>query len=350
MVETRPFPVPNPDARHRILIADDDEGVLHVLTRLFEREQLGEIHAISDSRRVLPMYFELHPDIVLLDVEMPRLDGLAVLKQIRSRQAPTEFLPIIVISGKEDPTLRVEALRSGATDFIAKPFDLQEVTLRVKEALRTRDLTVSLEDRIRERTEKLRDAEREAVRRLAMIAELRDYADGEHPKRVGDTSASIAAQMGFSEAWVELVRAAAPLHDIGKIAIPEEILLKPGSLTLEEFDIVQSHTTLGARLLGGSDTEVFQLAEEIALYHHESYDGTGYTPGLAGEAIPVVARIVTVADVFDALTHERPYKRAWTWVEAVNWITDQAGRKFDPFVVEAFRETQSVRIPEQPER
>ncbi|HEX6641236.1 MAG TPA: response regulator, partial [Thermoanaerobaculia bacterium] len=204
MVETRPFPVHGPDTRHRILIADDDEGVLHVLTRLIEREQLGEVHAVSDSRRVLPMYFELHPDIVLLDVEMPRLDGLAVLRQIRSRQVPTEFLPIIVISGKEDPTLRVEALRSGATDFIAKPFDLQEVTLRVKEALRTRDLTVSLEDRIKDRTEKLRAAEQEAVRRLAMIAELRDYADGEHPKRVGDTSASIAAEMGFTETWVEL--------------------------------------------------------------------------------------------------------------------------------------------------
>ena len=350
MVETRPFPVHNPDERHRILVADDDEGVLHVLTRLLEREKMGEVHAISDSRRVLPMYFDLHPDLVLLDVEMPRLDGLSVLKQIRSRQAPTEFLPIIVISGKSDPTLRVEALRSGATDFIAKPFDLQEVALRVREALRTRDLTVSLEDRIQERTDRLKATESEAVRRLAMIAELRDYADGEHPKRVGDTAASIAAEMGFTETKVELLRAAAPLHDIGKIAIPEEILLKPGSLTLEEFDLVQSHTTLGARLLGGSDTEVFQLAEEIALYHHESWDGTGYTPGLAGEAIPVVARIVTVADVFDALTHERPYKRAWTWVEAVNWITDQAGHKFDPAVVEAFREIQSVRIPEQPER
>jgi putative two-component system response regulator len=338
------------ERRHRILIADDDEGVLHVLTRLMEREQLGEVHAVSDSRRVLPLYFDLRPDIVLLDVEMPRLDGLAVLKQIRSRQAPTEFLPIIVISGKADPTLRVEALRSGATDFIAKPFDHQEVTLRVREALRTRGLTVSLEDRISERTEKLKGAESEAVRRLAMIAELRDYADGEHPKRVGDTSASIAAEMGFSEARVELVRAAAPLHDIGKIAIPEEILLKPGALTLEEFDIIQSHTTLGARLLGGSDTEVFQLAEEIALYHHENWDGTGYTPGLAGEAIPVVARIVTVADVFDALTHDRPYKRAWTWDEAVQWISEQAGQKFDPAVVEAFREVQSMRLPEQPGR
>ena len=348
MVETRPFPVPAPDARHRILMADDDEGVLHVLTRLMEREGLGEVHAISDSRRVLPAYFELRPDIVLLDVEMPRLDGLSVLKQIRSRQAPTEFLPIIVISGKVDPTLRVEALRSGATDFIAKPFDLQEVTLRVREALRTRDLTISLEDRIADRTEKLKAAESEAVRRLAMIAELRDYADGEHPKRVGDTSASIAAEMGFSETWVELVRAAAPLHDIGKIAIPEEILLKPGTLTLEEFDIIQSHTTLGARLLGGSDTEVFQLAEEIALYHHENYDGTGYTPGLAGEAIPVVARIVSVADVFDALTHDRPYKRAWTWDEAVQWITEQSGRKFDAMVVDAFREVTSMRLPEQP--
>ena len=347
MVEAKPFPVRSPDGRHRILIADDDEGVLHVLQRIMEREHLGEVHAVSDSRRVLPMYFELKPDVVLLDVEMPRLDGLAVLKQIRGRQAPSEFLPIIVISGKIDPTLRVEALRSGATDFIAKPFDIQEVALRVAEALRTRDLTVSLEERISDRTEKLKAAEQEAVRRLAMIAELRDYADGEHPKRVGDTSAAIAAELGFSDQQVELIRAAAPLHDIGKIAIPEEILLKPGALTLEEYDVMQSHTTLGAKLVGGSDLEVFRLAEEIALYHHENWDGTGYTPGLAAEAIPLVARIVTVADVFDALTHERPYKRAWTWQEAVDWISEQAGLKFDPAVVEAFRSTQSLRLPEQ---
>ena len=350
MTETRPFPVRSPDARHRILIADDDEGVLHVLQRIMEREQLGEVHAVSDSRRVLPLYFELRPDIVLLDVEMPRLDGLAVLKQIRQRQAPSEFLPIIVISGKIDPTLRVEALRGGATDFIAKPFDLQEVALRVRDALRTRDLTVSLEDRIADRTEKLKAAEREAVRRLAMIAELRDYSDGEHPKRVGDTAATIAAELGFAEAQVELIRAAAPLHDIGKIAIPEEILLKPGTLTLEEFDIIQSHTTLGGKLLGGSEYEVFQLAEEIALYHHENWDGTGYTPGLEREAIPIVARIVTVADVFDALTHDRPYKKAWTWDEALKWIGEQAGQKFDPAVVEAFQAVQSMRIPEQPIR
>ena len=344
-MDTRPPSVRPPDSKHRILIADDDESVIHVLQRILEREQLGEVHSTSDSRRVLPLFFELRPDIVLLDVEMPRLDGLAVLKQIRSRMSPTEFLPIVVISGKLEPTLRVEALRSGASDFIAKPFDLQEVALRVREGLRTRDLTISLEDRIVRRTAQLQATELEAVRRLGMVAELRDYADGEHPKRVGDTSAGIAAEMGFPEAEVELIRAAAPLHDIGKIAIPEEILLKPGTLTLEEFDLVQSHTTMGAKLLGGSDSEVFKLAEEIALYHHENWDGTGYTPGLAGDAIPRVARIVTIADVFDALTHERPYKRAWTWEEAVDWISEQGGLKFDPEAVEAFRITQSVRMP-----
>jgi putative two-component system response regulator len=167
---------------------------------------------------------------------------------------------------------------------------------------------------------------------------------------VGDTSASIAAELGFAESHVELIRSAAPLHDIGKIAIPEEILLKPGTLTLDEFDVIQSHTTLGGRLLGGSDSPVFQLAEEIAMYHHENWDGTGYTPGLAGEAIPIAARIVTIADVFDALTHDRPYKRAWSWEEAVAWISEQGGQKFDPTVVEAFRETQSLRLPEEPGR
>ena len=336
------------ERRHRVLIADDDESVIQVLQRVVERESLGEVHSTSDSRRVLPLFFEIQPDIVFLDVQMPRLDGLAVLKQIRSRMSETEFLPIFVISGNPDPTVRLEALRNGATDFISKPFDLQELALRARQALRTRDLTVSLEDRVADRTGRLQATELEAMRRLGMVAELRDYADGEHPKRVGDTSAAIAAELGFAEARVELIRAAAPLHDIGKIAIPEAILLKPGTLSLEEFDIVQSHTTLGGRLLGGSDSEIFQLAEEIALYHHENWDGTGYTPGLQGEAIPMVARIVTVADVYDALIHERPYKRAWKWEDAVDWITEQAGLKFDPAVVEAFRETQSLRMPSEP--
>lgn len=333
------------DARHRILIADDDESIIQILERVMTREQLGEVHSTSDSRRVLPLFFDVKPDLVLLDVEMPRLDGLAVLKQIRSRVSSDEYLPIFIISGNLDPTLRVQALRNGASDFISKPFDLQEVALRVTQALRTRDLTVALEDRIRDRTDRVQQTEMEAVGRLAMIAELRDYQDGEHPKRVGDTSATIAAELGFTDAQVELIRRAAPLHDIGKIAIPESILLKPGALTLEEFDIMQSHTTLGGKLLGGSDSEVFKLAEEIALYHHENFDGTGYTPGLAGEAIPMVARIVSIADVFDALTHERPYKRAWSWEEAADWITEQAGQKFDATAVEAFRDTQAVRMP-----
>lgn len=333
------------DPHHRILIADDDESITQLLGRVITRENLGEVHSTADSRRVLPLFFDLRPDLVLLDVEMPRLDGLAVLKQIRSRISPEEYLPIFIISGNLDPTLRVQALRSGASDFISKPFDLQEVALRVRQALRTRELTVALEDRVRDRTERILETEMEAIGRLALIAELRDYADGEHPRRVGETSASIAAEMGFTDARVELIRRAAPLHDIGKIAVPESILLKPGTLTLEEFDIVQSHTTLGGKLLGGSNSDVFKLAEEIALYHHENFDGTGYTPGLAGEAIPLVARIVSIADVFDALTHERPYKRAWSWEEAVDWISEQAGQKFDPTAVEAFREIQSVRMP-----
>ena len=166
-----------------------------------------------------------------------------------------------------------------------------------------------------------------------------------HLEGVASLAAAFGRALRLEGEELDVLVRAAELHDIGKIAIPESILLKPGALTLEEFDIMQSHTTLGGKLLGGSDSDVFKLAEEIALYHHENFDGTGYTPGLAGEAIPMVARIVSIADVFDALTHERPYKRAWSWEEAVDWISEQAGQKFDPAAVEAFRETQAVRMP-----
>jgi putative two-component system response regulator len=330
---------------HRILVADDDESVTRLLERLVEREGLGEVCTTSDPRRVLPLYLERRPDLVLLDIQMPQLDGLAVLRQIRGRTPADHFLPVIVISGNHDPTLRIAALRSGASDFVSKPINLEEMTLRIREVLRTRDLTLSLEQRLAERTARLEEREFEAVRRLGMIAELRDYADAEHPRRVGDTAAAIAAELELPDTTVELIRAAAPLHDIGKIAIPEAILLKPGALSLEEFDVMRSHTTIGARLLGGSDSELFQLAEEIALYHHENWDGTGYTPGLDGEAIPLSARIVRVADAFDALIQERPYKSAWTWEDAVAWIDELAGVRFDPAIVSAFRRTQEMRVP-----
>jgi putative two-component system response regulator len=192
-----------------------------------------------------------------------------------------------------------------------------------------------LERRIDEQARDMRAADIDAAQRLAIVAEYRDYPDDTHVQRVGCIAAVIARNLGLPEAQVELIRWAAPLHDIGKVAIPDGILLKPAPLTLEELDVMKSHTVIGARMLAGSRSPILQMAEEIALYHHENWDGTGYTPGLRGEDIPLSGRIVAVADVFDALTHSRPHKKAWTVPEAVDWIESMRARKFDPAVLDA---------------
>ena len=184
-------------------------------------------------------------------------------------------------------------------------------------------------------THTLDSMEIEFANRLALVAEYRDYPDGAHVQRVGRLAALLAHHMGLPEEQIAIMRYAAPLHDIGKIALPDSILLKPAPLTLDELDVMKAHTTIGARMLSGSPSRILQMAEEIALFHHENWDGTGYTPGLRGERIPLAGRIAAVADVFDALTHERPYKRPWTIDETVSWMESVRGRKFDPGVVEA---------------
>jgi putative two-component system response regulator len=215
--------------------------------------------------------------------------------------------------------------------------------LRIKNLLYTKKLyeelqqhNRTLEEKVRERTQRLAEAQLEIVDRLALAAEYRDDATGQHTQRVGKLSAMIAQGLGQSESEVELLRVAATLHDVGKIGIPDQILLKPGRLSNEEFDLIKSHTTIGGTILGDSRFALLQMAREITLSHHERWDGTGYPFGLQGEAIHLSGRIVTIADVFDALTHDRPYKKAWTLEEAVAEIKKLSGRQFDPNLVDVF--------------
>jgi putative two-component system response regulator len=325
----------------RILIVDDEPRNVEILQRILARAGFTRLESTTDSREAAELYVRHRPDLILLDLHMPHLDGLEVMRQL-NEIAEATYLPILILSADETPEAKREALSRGAKDFVSKPFQQDEILLRIRTLLETRFLYIQvqsqnqlLEAKVRERTRALEEAQIEIVERLAMAAEFRDDNTGQHTQRVGQMSALIARQLGMPDTQVALMRRAAPLHDVGKIGIPDSILLKMGKLTREEFDIVKTHTTIGARILSGGKFPLLRLAEEIAFSHHERWDGTGYA-NIAGTNIPLAGRIVTVADVFDALTQQRPYKPAWPVADAVAEIERQRGGQFDPGVVDAF--------------
>ena len=326
----------------RILIVDDNASNVLLLEGILQEEDYSAYLSITDSRQVLPMFLEYHPDLILLDLQMPYLNGFEVMKQLRPHIPPEAFLPILVLTADITSETKRQALAGGAMDFLTKPFDATEVTLRIRNLLQTRSLHLQLqnqnhllEQKVRERTTELEETQNEILERLALAAEYRDDDTGEHTKRVGQMAAQIAQALCLPQVEVELIRRAALLHDVGKIGIPDSILLKPGKLSPDEFSHMKTHTTLGAKMLSGGRFPLLQRAQEIALTHHERWDGTGYML-LQGETIPIAGRIVAVADVFDALTSARPYKEAWPPTEAIEEIQRQSGQQFDPQVVDAF--------------
>jgi putative two-component system response regulator len=334
----------------RVLIIDDDPANRVLLEEILRAHGFAQIESVGDPRQSLPLFMTYKPDIILLDLNMPHLDGFGVMDQLMPRMSSDTPVPILMLTGDISMETRKRALASGASDFITKPFDPIDIKLRVENLLEARALQLQLrnhnlvlQDEVRKRTIELEEAHVEILQRLALAAEYRDDATGEHAQRVGRVAALLAQQLGLDRETVELIRRAAPLHDIGKIGIPDGILMKPGSLTPEEFEKVKEHAGIGAKILSGSETSLLQVAEEIALTHHEKWDGTGYY-SLAGKNIPLSGRIVALADVFDALTHKRPYKEAWEIDDAIAEITQQSGRQFDPHVVGAF--LQLVSSPE----
>ncbi|MDX1931863.1 MAG: response regulator [Capsulimonadales bacterium] len=317
-----------------ILVVDDEKPNVRFLEIILEEAGFTCVRGTTDSRETLPLCRSLRPDLILLDLHMPYPDGLTLLAELaEAREA--DPVPVLVLTADTEATTRYKALNAGADDFLTKPLDEQEVLLRIRNLLRIRFHHVLLEEKVRERTDELHLAHLDSLRILARAGEYRDDVTGLHAERVGVTSACIADAMGYSPEYVDMILRAAPLHDIGKIGIADAILRKPGPLTPEEFEVMKQHTTIGAKILAGTTSPILRIAEEIALYHHERWDGDGYY-GLAGEEIPLPARIVSVADHFDALTHDRPYKEAWTVAEAVRRIEEEADRHFDRRVVEAF--------------
>ncbi|MBW3595209.1 MAG: response regulator [Actinobacteria bacterium] len=329
-----------PDLDARILIIDDNPDMVWILQTLLEREGYHEIASATDPGTAVDTFIAFEPDLVLLDLHMPNKNGLDVMAEIK--EVARDFVPVVMLTGDLNPEVRLRALGSGAHDFLTKPFEKTEVHLRIRNLLETRRLhkllrneNELLEKKVAERTQDLERAKVEILQRLAMASEFRDDCTGEHTQRVGELSARMALVLGLSPRQVDLIRAAAPLHDIGKIAVPDHILLKEGRLTTEEWEVMKRHTDTGARMLSKSVSPTLRLGERIALSHHERWDGTGYH-GIRAANVPLAARLVTVADAFDAMTHPRPYKEALAVDAAIEEIKSERARQFDPSVVDAF--------------
>jgi putative two-component system response regulator len=327
----------------RILVVDDEPSNVRLMERMLQRAGYTQVRSTTRSGDVLALCAEWRPDLILLDVRMPDPDGLELLLALEPWIAAGSRIPVIMLTADTKPATRLLALGRGARDFLSKPLDMPEALLRIRATLETRRLQLCVErqntllsQRIQERSDDLEGARLELVQRLALAAEYRDDDTQEHAERVGRTSALLARALGQPPQEIGQIRRAAPLHDVGKIGVPDAIFLKRGRLTAEEFTVMQRHTEIGANILSGSTSPVLRLAAQIAATHHERWDGTGYPAGLNGEHIPLAGRIVAVADVFDALTHERPYKDAWPLDKAAAEIRCGSGSHFDPRVVDAF--------------
>ncbi|MBF0341664.1 MAG: response regulator [Magnetococcales bacterium] len=318
----------------RILIVDDQKLNLIVLKSLLRQHGYQNVVTLDDPRQVEELWIQQRFDLMLLDLEMPHLPGIEVMR-VLERIGRDPYLPILVITANTEESTRLEALAHGAQDFLNKPFNPSEVLSRIRNMLTVRLLYKRMEEKIKERTRQLHETRLEVIRCLGRAAEYRDNETGQHVIRIGQFSAHIARCLGMSEAHCDLILHATPMHDVGKIGIPDRILLKPGRLDTDEFEIIKSHATIGAGILAGYREEPLITAHKIALTHHERWDGTGYPHGLKGENIPIESRICAVADVFDALTSWRPYKQPWSIEDATALIIRERGAHFDPVVVDA---------------
>jgi putative two-component system response regulator len=345
------------EAHPRILIVDDQELNIHVLQRILRDAGYSHIRSTTDPCAAVALFVEYQPDLVLLDLQMPVLDGFGVLERMVELLPADGYLPILMLTADDRVESKQRALSSGAMDFLAKPFAPVEVLLRVRNLLQTRRLHVmllsqneQLDGKVRERTRELEEAQIEIVERLATAAEFRDDDTGRHTQRVGELAVRIAHAAGFSDRDLDVLRRAAPLHDVGKIGVPDGLLLKPGALTSAEREQMKMHTVMGAQILSGGRSDLLRMSERIALSHHEQWDGSGYPYGLAGDAIPIEARIVAIADVFDALTHDRPYRKAWPLDAVIAEIRRGRGGHFDPQLVDAFLGCRPERAAPTPSR
>ena len=327
---------------HTVLIIDDSEINRTLLQALVAK--LGECTTVAFEfpLEALAWCQAEVPDLVIVDYMMPEMDGLQFIQAFRALHGRDE-IPVLMITANDQKGVRYDALLGGANDFLNKPIDRIEFSARVRNMLALRTGQKFLADRathlaalVEEQTSEIRNRERELTYRLSRAAEFRDPETGAHIQRMAHYSRLIAGQMGLAPELQKLILEAAPMHDVGKIGIPDFILLKPGKLTPEEFEVMKGHSRIGYELLKESGSGIMRAGAEIAHTHHEKFNGSGYPLGLAGDDIPIFGRIVAVADVFDALTSERPYKKAWSLEEACVFLEEGKGTHFDPVCVDAF--------------
>lgn len=335
--------MPNSFEHCNILICDDSLANVMVLSNLIQSQlNVGKIQPITNPEFVIPELEKQHYDLLILDYEMPGLSGSEVLNRVRQRWSMEQF-PVIIITGNQDFNTRTKTLSGGANDFMTKPFHEIEVCLRVKNILQIHQANMALdqtnqrlEAKVQERTQELEKANDYLIYCLSSVGEFRDSETAKHVVRVGKYSGLLARALGLSADLVFMIEKAAPLHDIGKVGIPDRVLLKPTRLDEKEWQKMQRHVGYGYKILNGSDSLVIKMAQSIAISHHERWDGKGYPRKLAGEAIPVEGRITALADVFDALVSKRPYKDPWSFDDVVEHLKAESGKAFDPTLVQLF--------------
>ncbi len=350
--------------KSKIMIVDDESYNVLVVRKFLQHSGYENFVTSTDSTKALELIRRQHPDVVLMDVMMPQVSGIDLMRAMKS-DPQMATIPVVVLTASPESSIRMQALELGATDFLAKPVDSAELVLRVRNVLAAKAhfemvarYSVELEHEVARRTKELEESRRQVIQCLARAAEFRDNETGFHVLRVGRYAGIIARELGFSQPQVEAIDLAAQLHDVGKIGIPDAILHKPGKLDPEEFEFIQKHcgfgkkiiepmpqtewsvakkhTEVGGKLLNVPTSPVLKIAARIALTHHEQWDGNGYPFGLVGEEIPIEGRITAIADVFDALSSRRSYKKAFARKRCLAIMAEKRGTHFDPQIYDAF--------------